>query len=119
MAVDWVAAIAASVAAVASVAVLWHELRSVAWEIQSSGDRNVRDQVVNVGRGTARDVRLRVGSTSDPTHSDGQETRRPTVGPGEAFSFSNHATYGDPEDYAVNITWRGLWRRKSWSRPLI
>jgi hypothetical protein len=88
MAVDWVAAIAASVAAVASVAVLWHELRSVAWEIQSSGDRNVRDQVVNVGRGTARDVRLRVGSTSDPTHSDGQETRRPTVGPGEAFSFS-------------------------------
>jgi hypothetical protein len=117
--VDWVAAIAGSIAAIASAAVLWNQLRSVTWDVRLSSERGVRDQVVNVGNSTAREVRLRIGSASDPMDSDsGQEIRRPLVRPGEALPFSNTATFGVADDFGVNITWRGLLGRRSWSRPL-
>jgi hypothetical protein len=118
MAVDWVAAVAASIAALASVAVFLRQHSYVAWEIRERTSDATRPQLVNMGNGTAYRVQMRIGSASDPSDG-GQVERRRQVRPGEAMSFSNWASYGGPDDYAVNVSWRGLLRRRSWSRPLI
>jgi hypothetical protein len=118
--VQWVAAIAATIAAAASVAVLLLQLPRVEWAARKMDVAGGRHRLTNTGKAPARDVMVRVGSASDPNHIDGNGIMRsPIVRPGEHVAFVDMMAYNDPVDYAVNVTWRGLLGRRQWCKRLI
>jgi hypothetical protein len=66
---SWIAALAAAIAAFASVAVWWHQRGYIAWKIEFPHSDADRYRVINAGTGTAFKVHLRIGSASDPSVS--------------------------------------------------
>ncbi len=113
---SWIAALAAAIAAFASVAVSRHQRGHIAWKIEFPRGGADRYRVVNTGTGTAFKVHLRIGSASDPSDNDaGQERRRKRVNAGEVIPFSNTAPMGCADDFSVNITGRSrLGRKRTW-----
>lgn len=112
----WVGSTAATVAAVASVAVWWRGRASVAWKLQQESKHSFR--AVNVGDATARAVHIRVGSASDPTNVE-DEKRAESVTPSESVRISAAPDSDSRDDIAIVITWRGfLQRRETWTYPL-
>lgn len=87
--------------------------------VKDDSDSTSKYRLTNTGRRPARDVRLRVGSMSDPADQD-QADSAAVVRPGEGLVCFDQMTYGGPDDYAFNLTWREglLKRRRSWSYRL-
>ncbi|MFD0549149.1 hypothetical protein ACFQ0X_08155 [Streptomyces rectiviolaceus] len=107
---------AATVAAVASVAVWWRERSAVAWEFDRA--ERGRSFVRNAGSAAARDVHVRVGSAADGSDVDA-EARAASVAPGEVVPVLTFAHMSSPADFSVVVTWRGrLGRRERWTRAL-
>lgn len=106
-------------AAVASVATYSRLRPAVAWSVREAAGQGHGYEIVHSGTRPARDVRVRVGSASDPRDSDpGQEGRLQVVRPGEIIKVFNHNAFRGPPDYAFNLTWRSGLRRRSWSYRL-
>ena len=118
---SWIAAVAAAIAAFASVAVWRHQRQYIARKIEFSRSGSDHYRVINDGTGTSFKVHLRIGSASDPSDNDaGQERRRERVNAGDAISFSNTAPMGCADDFSVNITWRSrLGQKQTWAHPLV
>ena len=118
---DWIAALGATIAALASVALWRHQRGTVAWTIETPRSGADRYRVVNTGTGTAFKAHLRIGSASDLSDNDAeQERRRKIVKPGEAIPFSNTAPMGCADDFSANLTWHSrLGRKQVWTHPLV
>lgn len=109
-----VAAVAASVAAFASVATWLRGRPAVDWQPQRVDKHRCR--IVNVGGRAAYDVQVRVGSASDPSHSVrdmGSESE--IVRRGEYVSCSSGGING-ADDFAFNLSWRAKPGRGRWQR---
>lgn len=110
-----VAAVAASVAAFASVATWLRGRPTVGWELRQAGKD--RYEIVNTGGRDAYDVQVRAGSASDPSDSDPQiGSEREVVRPGEYIQCLSSWTYDSAEDYAFNLSWRAKPGRGQWQR---
>lgn len=116
---EWIAATAATIAAVASVAV-WRQSIGPAWKVEFDGQSKGSGKLVNRGQGRARSVQVRQGSAADVRAGRRDIIERSEVRPGEAIPFVNVRALSDPTDYSLNVTWRSaFWgRKRTWSYPL-
>lgn len=110
-----ISAIGAIIAAVTGTAVYWRGRPGVSWALRETGHAA---HVVNVDRGTAKDVHVRVGSASDPSDVMSQ-AHLDRVGPGEHIPVMLAITYRAPVDTSVVVTWRRLGRNRTWTYRLM
>lgn len=113
----WVGSVAATVAAVASVAVWWRGRADVTWQLEPVSQGF--SQLVNTGTATAKHVRVRVGSASSPGDRD-VHVDRDALAPGENVPVPTSRDMGDPQDFGVIVTWRSAFRgRQAWIRLVL
>jgi hypothetical protein len=108
---EWATAVAALIAAVAGVAVWWNQRFAVGWAFKES-DRG-HSRVVNTGSTTAKRVRVRIGSLSNPDDKDATE-EVDRLDPNEELPIMYTPTYGGPKDLAVVVTWRQFGWTRTW-----
>jgi hypothetical protein len=108
---EWATAVAAVVAAATGVALWWSQHFSVGWAFKQS--EHGQSRVINTGRASARRVRVRVGSLSNPDDKDAAE-EVDRLDPNEELSIMYAPTYGGPDDLAVVVTWQQFGWTRTW-----
>jgi len=115
---DWLIVWTAITAVATSATALAVWRRTVDWEYRPHPKDKGLDRVVNVGRGTARSVQVRVGSVGEPSDDDGIQQRE-RVRHGEAVPFVNFGPWQNQDKHGITVTWRKPFGRTgAWTYPL-
>lgn len=105
----WISAIAATIAAFASVAVWVRGRGAVDIRVRSAGRSKV--EIVNAGTKPAKKVHVRVGSESDASDVEDEKSVE-LLAPGEPLPILAAPDNSSARDIAVNVSWRGWFGRR-------